>query len=246
MAQAWKPGNTDLEFGQISKGYVVRLPDFPPDSPSGHSRNQSNAYLEDHDQNRVFMWVNEYASDFAMAGSTAQSKKRREFFPHNFTQPSMTISGQTPNQYEHARLAEFIRKSQKECIIHDTHTLDLVIQGGGTKTKQEVVKGVRDPVLLTGYISNAQRTAMVGENAPDFSFQFVVLKASKFIGLHDQVVRAVKFRDILDVIEHPSNHWEFQGGGVPTVTNDGSHPQNGGESTTNSESPIIPPDPPTP
>lgn len=222
MSTSWQ--HSDGEFGQINRGYVIRTPDLEPDH-GGHSINQSNAYLENHDQERVYMWVNAIESDFAMAGQTAQSKKRREFFPHNFTQPSLTISGQTPNQYQHARLAEFIRQHQKQSAISDKRVLNLKILGGGEDTKQETVKGIRDPVDLTGYINSAQRTAEVGVNAPDFSFSFVILKASKFIGLQDQVVRSVKFRDILDVIQHPDSKFEFQGGGVPQ----GGHPQGNGE-----------------
>jgi hypothetical protein len=239
MATSWTPGHTDLEFGRIGRGYVVRLPNMAPDE-GGNAKNQANAYLEDaQDGKRVFMWVNAYEADFAMSGTTAQSKKRREFFPHNFAQPTLNITGQTPNQYQHARLAEFIRRHQKLSAISDKHVLNLKITGGGEHTAQETVKGIRDPVDLVGYINTAQRTAEVGVNAPDFTFGFVILKANKFIGLQDQVVRTVKFKDILDVIQHPGSHFEFQGGGIPTTggNGNGSHPQNGGESGPGSTPP---------
>lgn len=234
MSTSWTPGDTDLEFGKIGRGYVVRLPDMVPDQ-GGEAKNKANAYLEDADHQRVFMWVNEYNADFAMAGQTAQSKKRREFFPHNFTQPSLNIIGQTPNQYQHARLAEFIRRHQRRAAISDTQVLTLRILGGGSETARDAVKGIRDPVDVVGYINTAQRTAEVGINAPDFQFSFVILKANKFLGLEDQAIRKVKFKDILDVIEHPGSHFEFQGGGVPATggNGNGSHPDGGGEGNGN-------------
>lgn len=210
MASSWVPEARN-EFGRIDKGYRVKAPDLKPDS-NGDSRNKANAYLQNRSGERVWMWVNGVTSDFAMAGTTAQSKKRRSFFPHNFTQPVMTISCQNPNQFQAARLAEFIRLEHKKCILNEQHFLTLAILAGGEATKKPIVKGHHDRIVVDGYVQEIQRGSERFINAPDTQFTFIITRAHNFLGLHDQTVRIVKFKSILDVITKPGE-FTFEKGG---------------------------------
>ena len=210
MARSWTPGSS--EFGRIDRGFVVNKPNFKPDE-GGEARNHANAYLEDQDKNRVYMWVNDLRSDFSMAGTYAQSKKRRSFFPHNFVQPSMTISGQTPNQYQYNRIAEFVRKSQREVVQNDRRVLKFRCIATAEDTVRPIIKGSHQSISIDGYVQSMPRLAERWVNAPTFSFAFIVTYADKLLGLDDQIVRRVKFKSILDVIKNPGKY-KFEEGGV--------------------------------
>jgi hypothetical protein len=210
MAGSWTPKGD--EFARIDRGYVVKTPDFRPDA-GGEAINGANAYLEDLDGNRVWLWVNDISSDFSMVGSTGQSKKRRTFFPHNFAQPSVNISGQTPNQYQYNRLAEFVRKSQTDVILHDQRVLKFRCIATPENTIRPIVKGGFQSIALDGYVKAMPRLAERWVNAPPYSFDFIVTYAIKLLELDDTPVRRVKFKSILSIIKHPGTY-TFEEGGV--------------------------------
>lgn len=214
MAKSWTP-DADRGFGgRIDKGYFVKSPDVSPDQ-RGESSRRSNAYLRDSDDNRVWMWVNDINANFAMSGSTAQSKKLRSYFPHNFAQPSITLSGQTPNQYQYNRLAEFVRKCHAQSVLNSNeNTIRLVVLAGGEETKRPIVRGHRNSIYLDGYISNMPRRAERFINAPEFQFEFIITKANKFLGLNDQAINRIKIESIIDVITDPQSGYVFEEGGA--------------------------------
>jgi len=179
MASPWQynyPGerkpvvNTD-------RGYHVAVPNSKP------TENNYTAYLEDSTGKRRYMWVHNIQMSFQVAGSYAQSAKFRAWYPRNFQQPTVQISGQTANQEQYAGLVEFIRDSQRKALDTPVNpfTMDdpifttaLVIPRAGPGHPGHVHQGH----ALRGFINNIERTAERWVNAPEFQFTFTVVSAT--------------------------------------------------------------------
>ena len=89
----------------IDQGYAVK---FPNADPAG----RSNGMISDQFGRKIYFWVEEMEASVNMAGSTSQSRRTRQFFPHNMNQPSFVIRGRCPDSYRFNQLAEFVRESQ--------------------------------------------------------------------------------------------------------------------------------------
>lgn len=198
MAKSWTPG-TDVEQ-PIDRGYAIKRPNLSPDR-AGQPQKDANAYFENGNGERVFMWVSDVEAQFAMTGSTAQSRAYRRFYPHNFAQPTCTISGQCPNQYEMGRLAEFIRDSQL-LQLEDNPLLKFRLFTQGKDTARPLQKGKHRRISISGYVLNVPRTAERWVNAPEYRLEFAIAKAEHFLGLQDQVVSRVRLSNILDALQH--------------------------------------------
>lgn len=242
MASSWKPNASD-DAPDIRTGpYWVTHPQLPPEDARGGRLNNTNAFLENVKGERVWLWINDITSDFAMSGTTAQSRNRREFFAHNFTQPSLNINCQTPNSYEYNRLGAFIRDAQLKGLSHQGQVLKFrVAPGGYSANKNNVgsytVKGKHEGLYVDGYILNAGRGAERWVNAPDYQFSFVISHAHNFLGLHDQDVQSMKLRTILNLVNDPRLKWDWENGKPPKGGN-GKKQQDGGDND-----PAPPPDP---
>jgi hypothetical protein len=210
MASSWTPG--DLENGPIDRGYFVTLPDSQPDS-EGEGIRASNAYLENGKGERVWLWLNDIQSNFNLAGTTAQSKGKRSFFPHNLTQPSLTLGGQTPNSYQYNRIAEFVRDFHKS-ILRDDNPLKLGVTAGGPVTIRPIIKGKRDSILVEGYVTSVRKGAERWINAPDYSFEFIISRVVKLLGLHDDPIRRIYYKNIMDILEDSQYGLHFEEGGA--------------------------------
>ena len=237
MASSWTPGG---KIPDVRKGkFWVTHPQMRPDE-NGKSRNGTNAYLENVKGQRVWLWVNDVTSDFSMAGSTGQSRHRREFFAHNFAQPSLNVNCQTPNSAEYNRLGAFIRDAQLMGLSHQGQVLKLRILPGGFEIKSKMrgnIKGKRHGVYVDGYIINSTRGAERWVNAPDFQFSFVISQAHDFLGLQDQDVTSHKLRTILGIINDPDLHWEWENGKPPKGGN-GKKQQDGGDDGSDWKNPF--------
>ncbi len=227
MASSWKPGASDNIPDLRTGGFWVTHPQLRPEDDKGRSMNKSNAYLENVKGERVWLWINDITSDFAMSGTTAQSHKRREFFAHNFTQPSLNINCQTPNSYEYNRLGAFIRDAQLKGLSHQGNVLKLRVAPGGYEAKKNV-KGTHRGIYVDGYIINSVRGAERWVNAPDFQFSFVISHAHNFLGLQDQDVKSQQLRTIMGIINDPSLKWDWENGKPPKGGN-GKKQQDGGD-----------------
>jgi hypothetical protein len=204
MASSWNPnsqqGGPHLPF---DRGFWATRPNFPPDN-KGESRNGSNAFLENGRGERVYMWVNEVTANFALSGTTAQSAKRRSFYPHNLAQPSITVGGQTPNTYEYNRLSAFIRDGHLKQVAgkgDDEGVFALRVYAGGKNTTRDIQRGRRKQISVDGYIQNAAAGATRFINAPPFQFTFIITRAYKFLSLDDDPVAQFRLKQILDLLE---------------------------------------------
>lgn len=201
MASSWLPHGKGLLNAPIDKGMHVTKPELKPDE-GGLPRNRANAALEGYDGSRIFLWVNEVEMDYGMGGTTGQSMLVRDWYSHNFIQPVFRISGQCPNQFEHQRLAEFIRWSHVTAInpkIKDGQ-VKLWLFSKGKNTKRPIERGSHHAFQAKGYIPKGTRLAERFINAPDFSFDFIVTKINgSFSGLNDEYV-PIAIKSIMDAL----------------------------------------------
>lgn len=191
MARSWTPGAGDVP-NPLTQGYFVTTPATAPDV-DGKLANGANAFLEDSRGNRIGMWVNDISADFSLAGSTAQGPTRRDFYPHNFTQPSVKIKGQTTNNYEYNRLAEFIRHTHRDALSVSSDgvivSFVLLTPDSVRQPARPIMRGRHRTVELTGFVRASKRGATRFVTAQDYELEFVVLAANRLLGLEDDIIR---------------------------------------------------------
>lgn len=171
----------------IARGYAVRLPDSDPVD------NQWNGRFLDLRGDKIHFWIEDIEANFAMAGSTAQSRHVRQFFPHNMVQPSIIVRGIAPNSYQYNRLANFVRQAQWDAVSgqelaragidlrgepdNPITTLNLTIRAGITglyPPTGRTVKGRHKAWKLEGYVKSMSAGAKRFEQAPRFQFEFLI------------------------------------------------------------------------
>lgn len=181
-----------------NQGYYTTLP------YSKHSEPNDKRYtaLLEFNNNQLYLWVHDISMSFQLGGATAQSHHYRTFYARNLTQPSVTITGQTHSQEQYAEIAEFIRAAQSFALKPQDinglgNTMSLTIPSGGTLTNtknlprgrvNKTTIGARSITStdthhaheghhFRGHIKNIQRKADRWINAPEFTFEFIVVTA---------------------------------------------------------------------
>jgi hypothetical protein len=185
----------------IKRGYGVADPDINP------ADRQANARMTNQKGEDIDFWVEEITANFAMTGSTAQSRNVRQFIPHNVVQPTITVSGRAPNQFQYNRMASFVRASHYTAL-HQGEQIRETITPGGKKIKSETVrllvrngsqpgvwnaqrtkkrdgdrrgkrvKGIHVPWLVEGYIKSMKAGGERFNPAPQFQFEFFVAEST--------------------------------------------------------------------
>lgn len=213
MASSWVPSGNSIPIDKPNNNQEeivgVNAPALSPDI-NGEGANGSNACLEiegnDSSIQRLYLWVNNVESAFTVSGSVAQSVARRQFFPRDFAQPALMISGQTPNQYEYGRIAEFVRQSHLNVINPSfggtgLGLVTLTVFTDQKPTKFPMVKGPHQNLRIRGYVSSIERATERFVNAPDFKFEFIIAEATKFLGLQDQIQVGTELVSIVDALD---------------------------------------------
>lgn len=182
----------------IDQGYFVKSPNVAA------NHNTATGYLKDQDDQHFYLWIHDITGSFEVSGSNVQAESSRTWFPRYMTQPKLTITGQTANQYEYGRLAEFIRVTQDKSlrfdkVAHDLNTVTLGVQGhGGIKTPTGV-RYSRTPILCQGHIKSIERHTERWNNAPQFTFDFIVAFSTQGLYTIDQseIDQLPKWMDIV-------------------------------------------------
>lgn len=81
--------------------------------------NQANALITDGTGTGSFqlpIFVTNLSMDSSLAGSTAQSQKVQDFYPHNFVAPTIRLSGWSLDQADYGLLCEFIHSAQRKAL----------------------------------------------------------------------------------------------------------------------------------
>lgn len=149
----------------------------------------------------IRFWVTDVIADFGITGSTAQSRRKRQFFPHHMNQPKVVVKGITASSAEYNQLAKFIRVAQVYALSERSFaqngtitnkivtrspgqpsqtffdpTIKLYVKGGGTDTTRNH-KGSHPDWILEGFIKNIQAGAERHVYAQEFQFEFISLTA---------------------------------------------------------------------
>lgn len=92
---------------RLRSGYAVDTPGGDPGKKGANGRliNVLGDYVD--------FYIEEIEADFQMEGTTAQSQRLRQFFPHNFAQTTLTVRGRAPNSFQYNRLSAFVRASHQ-------------------------------------------------------------------------------------------------------------------------------------
>ncbi|WP_028058417.1 hypothetical protein [Candidatus Solirubrobacter pratensis] len=188
----------DGRNGSIAKGYAVRWARTTPETNGG------NAVLINQSGDHIGLWVTDVTADFEMAGTTAQSARKRDFYPHNFVQPHLNVKGQSGDSYQYQRIAEFVRDSHLKSILYSDHdnvttpTVTLTVLGRGFDAARNM-RGSTQTIIVDGYIESIQRGAQKAQFSPEWEFDFIVSKARSWL-MTDEKVKGRKLKNILDFI----------------------------------------------
>jgi hypothetical protein len=218
--KSYPVGPNSILNNPIDTGYGVTTPNISADKSSSW-----NVLLETNEGVYIKLWAEDIQMDFAMAGSTGQSRFRNQFYPKSFNQPKLQVSGRMPNQYEYNRLANFVRENHMQVLSGvevkapigqqtvQAPVIKLFIRGNSLKTYKNV-KGGHKAHSFEGYISNIQAGAIKFNFAPEFKFEFIPLK-SKFngqYGLYDDqlLTKGIQILSYMDLFNKNKKAWGVQ------------------------------------
>jgi hypothetical protein len=176
----------------IDQGYAVKMPGVDPRNKSANGR-MTNQLGEEID-----FYIEEIETNFAMSGTTAQSRNVRQFMPHNVVQPAIKVKGRAPDNHQYNRLASFVRSSHYHALHYGedtrktittsgkkvkTETVRLWIKNGQTPEvwngngNRKSVKGIHVPWLVEGYIKSISAGGERFNFQPEFEFEFYVAES---------------------------------------------------------------------
>lgn len=192
------------------KGYTVRTPDIEPGK--GRHTDTWNARVTNPAGWQVAMWIWEVEASFRLNGETVQSNQKQQFFPRNMVQPTITLRGTVPNNYQYNRLALFVRDShyfalnanyiaRMEALAGKNLSVSHSVSGTanpltsleirrGTAPTGRNVKGPNGGMQLQGLIKSFKAGATRHEYAKDFEMEFVIAASTKNgeVGIYSDVL----------------------------------------------------------
>lgn len=210
------------------RGTGVRLPDV--EAGKDKHGNTWNASLIGPTGDSVALWLYEIEVGFELGGTTAQSRRVRQFFPHSFSQVKMQVRGTAPNNYQYNRLSSFVRMTQYWALFGDNFarfqrqigqpvsnrhysdgttvpTTRLQIRGnhdGNQIPNGKTIKGPNRPWIVEGYIKSIAAGASRFEFAKDYEFEFEIAYSTQngTVGIfEDSRARGQKILSWMDVFK---------------------------------------------
>lgn len=164
------------------RGYAVKSP--PSDPEFG------NASLQDSHNDYIRLKITEISTDFSIQGKYAQSMRKRDFMPHSIVQPALRITGQCSNQFQHARIGEFVRHCQQE-VLDPTNTdpkQTLVIDPPRGLPQGRTIKGRYSAYWIQGWVKQIMRGGVKHEFAPEYTLVFQIGAILGGLGVGDNEI----------------------------------------------------------
>lgn len=185
-----------MPYQPTNQGYdVIATKRLNPDTANGRL---VNLYKD-----QQLLWVYEVKIDFAISGNMGQSFRTRSMFPHNFTQPSFSVSCQAPQQ-EYGDTAEFIRDTQtalgSSTLLEIVPTMRALPDIAGERNRR--LRGTHSPIAAEGYIKRMAREHTRHEYVKDFTFEFVVERLLAPANWSEDPVKIRRLLSWNDVIAH--------------------------------------------
>lgn len=131
----------------------------------------------------VDFYVTQIGIGISLAGSTAQSRFTRDFYPHNMVMPSFVVEGVCLNQEDYGVLVEFVHQAQQKGV-YDGTLLQLDVTGNGFKVAHPIMRGSHKPIHAQGFVRNMPRKHERFVYAPTFNFSFIV--STMFEGIYQE------------------------------------------------------------
>lgn len=194
-----------------NKGYDVTTMVSPARRELAYKR--ANANLCD----GIFWWpmfVTDIGIDLALSGSRAQSRLTRDFYPHNFTQPSFVVQGQSLDQRDYGALTDFVHYTQRNSLqggklvqlfvdgkgIDGGRTHGRGVVKNGKRFTNQGIRGSHQTILCQGYVNKMPRQHQRGVFSPTYSFSFVV--ADMIAGpYHEDIVQVQQQMTWVDILK---------------------------------------------
>lgn len=172
-AWQWSEGTDRAAIVPANKGWQVgQNVKYPA------TKTRNTAVLTDQDGSERFLYLYDIVFNFEVAGSYAQSHRWRNWYPRNFVQPRVQVTGQCSNQEIYGELCEWIRKTQTKSLRHGErgpgymNTVGFSIASGGKHANHK-----HQSHHFRGHILNIPRNTERFIYAPEYTFEFVVVAA---------------------------------------------------------------------
>ena len=111
------PPVTPPGFRPTTNGLAIRSPNFPATEQiatgvlMNRARSKRDGYLY-----RLPLFIEGITTGYALSGDYGQAAGSRTFYPHNFSQAPVVISGTVANQYEYDKIVHFVRQHHHDAL----------------------------------------------------------------------------------------------------------------------------------
>jgi hypothetical protein len=111
------PPVTPPGFRPTTNGLAIRSPDFPATEKIAtgvlvnRARGKRDGYLH-----RLPIWIEGVSTGYSLSGDYGQTAGSRTFYPHNFSQAPISITGTVANQYEYDKIVHFVRQHHHDAL----------------------------------------------------------------------------------------------------------------------------------
>lgn len=120
------------------------------------------------------LWVMEYSQPHHLAGSDAQSKLYKHFYPRSYAPGNITVKGRVPDQEVYDNLAKYIRSHHE--LLMDPRVSGASNLNSGTQLPLFSFGVPSEGIAVQGFIVNFEAGAKRWNVAPEFTFDFTVIK----------------------------------------------------------------------
>lgn len=216
------------------RGYSAKHRNINP----RHYRSRNAQFVNQLNED-LWFWVDDFEANFEITGSTAQSKRTRQFYPHNLAQPSVTVTGVAPSNRFFNDIASFVRAAQS----YSTAGRELRMAGLTANDYRTMIgpdsKPIYRPTMrlnlyarhqknaahnklhlswnLEGYVKTIRAGGEKENFAPTFTFEFIIAEVvghEKHL-FDDDLVRGREILSWMDVFKSMGRKGWIQDPGKP-------------------------------
>lgn len=133
----------------------------------------------------------EFNQPLMLSGSSAQSRTRKHFYPRSHAPGDINVRGRCESQHHYQRLAQFIRKHQREMVSmppNERFTRINTTNPGYHRLLRLSIP--HEPLYVRGWIEDFSITKRgVHDPAPQYSFNFFVVfdQSARDIGISHRI-----------------------------------------------------------
>jgi hypothetical protein len=182
------------------QGYSARHRDI---NPREYKASRNARFVNQIGQD-IWFWVDDFEADFEITGSTAQSRRTRQFYPHNMAQPSVVISGVAPSNLFYNELANFVRAAQYYSVTRAAADPTMTFYMYTRHQHNAPARRRHLGWTLKGYVKNMRAGGEKEKFAYPFQFEFIIASVETHGGntlFDDDLVTGRKILSWMDVFK---------------------------------------------